>query len=103
MTADNKILISPQEIVSLGCECPQCGVLYLVPIGKLTRVAIACPNCKEPWADEIPAQSGVQNSDANVLRHFVESLKMLQQKKVGAFLRLEIKDDTKFADKQGVK
>ncbi len=90
MTAEKKLLITPQDVLSLGYECNHCHSIYLVPLGNLSRITTACPNCKEEWVSDAVPAGGIHNSDAAVLNHFTQSLKMLQSRNVGSCLRLEI-------------
>ena len=94
MTTERRILISPQDIIGLGFECPHCKATYSIPVGRLDRIASICPNCQQRWVSDVQ-QSSSQQSENVVLRYFVDFLRELQRREFGNALRLEISGDVK--------
>jgi hypothetical protein len=93
MTVEKKILIAPQDILSLGYECQHCHSTYLVPLDKLSRITTSCPNCKEEWVSDFA--SGGVHSDVSILNNFTQLLKILPTRNVGVSIRLEIREQKK--------
>ncbi len=98
MTAEKRILISPRDILSVGYECPHCRATYFVPLARLDRVAIHCPNCRERWASDTQPSSS-EHSDAKVLEFFVHFLHELCRRDFGSHLRFEIDGEIKMEAK----
>lgn len=94
MTTEKRVLVSPQDIIGMGFECPHCRAVYSVPVARLDRIATICPNCQQRWVSETQPSSS-QHSEATSLRHFVDFLKELQQRDFGRSIRFEIKPDDK--------
>jgi hypothetical protein len=80
-------------VIGLEFECNHCQTRYSVPVRKLDRLAMACPNCREQWLDHRPGPK--INESQTVLNNFTECLKVLQQSQLeGVVLRLEIYDNS---------
>ncbi len=90
MTIQTRTLISLSDLIGMEYECTHCHVKYSVPLQKLDRPTLACPNCKEQWFDH-PRGPAVDVSE-DALQHFVDCLRFLQARQLpGVALRLEIK------------
>jgi transposase-like protein len=98
MTVEKRILISPQDIVGLGFECPHCKASYSVPVTRLDRIGSLCPNCQQRWVSSTQPSSSLQSEDV-VLNYFVGYLRELQRRDFGASIRLEIGGDMKLEPK----
>lgn len=98
MTAEKRVLISPQDIIAVGYECPHCRATYFAPVDKIDRIAAVCHNCQQRLLGETQPQT-IKYSDITVVRHFVEFLQQLQSREFGAILRFEIGGDMKLDTK----
>jgi hypothetical protein len=95
MTAEKRILISLDDIVAVGWECPQCHAEYSVPIEKKFRsVAPTCPNCQERMMGETQTSS-TANADTTVLEAFLGHMQDLKRRGIGKHLRLELGGEVK--------
>ncbi len=92
MTQEKKILISPQDILAVGHECPHCKSTHFVPINKMVRIIALCPNCQQRLMSETQPSSG-QLAESVVFSQFLEALKAMQVREFGNHIRLEIKAD----------
>lgn len=94
MTSEKRVIISPNDIISVGWECPHCHAVFLVPIDVLDRMLpVVCPNCSERLASETQPSSA-ELSDLNTAHSFLLRLRELRSKPFGKYLRLEIPDKT---------
>jgi hypothetical protein len=94
MTQEKRILISPQDILSFGLECPHCHSTYLVPVAKIDRIPALCSNCQQRLIAELPSSSS-ELTEMLVLQRFLESLRGLQFRDFGSHIRFEIKGEVK--------
>lgn len=85
---EKRTLIEPVDVIGLEYECAHCGSRYLVPLKRFDRRVDCCPNCQEKWLSRA-ASAGVE-SDERVLSQFADYLHQLQQRTLGARVRLEI-------------
>lgn len=93
MTIEKKVWISPNDIVSVGWECPHCTMLYSVPVGKLDRsLPEMCPNCQERLASGTQLSSS-ELADSTVLLAFLVHLRNVQDRPFGKSLRFGLSGD----------
>jgi hypothetical protein len=91
MTIQKRSLISLQDLLGVEYECTHCHARYSIPLDKLDRVTLSCPNCKEQWFDH-PARTSINVSE-DMLHNFVGQLRALQSCQLkGVAVRLEIAD-----------
>ncbi len=91
MTSENRILVAPKDIRSIGFHCPHCEATYFVPIEKIDRQIVRqCPNCQESIASDAAATQIEGPSDAKVLYGFVAFLRDMQNRPFGKCIRLEL-------------
>ena len=94
MTSERRILISPNDIISMGVECPHCGASYFVPIDKLDRfLPRDCQNCHETFFTDAPVPNS-DHSDLRVMATFITFFKSLRSRSFGSSIRFEIKEET---------
>ena len=94
MTQEKKVLISPQDILGVGHECPHCKSTHFVPIEKMVRIITLCPNCQQRLMSETQPSSS-QFAESVVFGQFLEALKAMQVRDFGSHIRLEIKGEVK--------
>jgi hypothetical protein len=94
MTNEKRTLIAPQDILSLGFECPHCGSTYFSPVDKIDRVLRGCPNCQESFVTDAPV-AGSDYSDMRLLEFFVRFLRQVRNRPFGASFRFEIASEEK--------
>jgi hypothetical protein len=98
MTIQKRTLISPKDLLGIEYECNHCRARYSVPIDRLDRVTMACPNCKEPWFDHKMADLAAINVSQDIVHRFVDHIKALRSCQLeGVALRLEIRADEEAA------
>lgn len=90
MTRENRIFITPQDILRIGFECPHCHATYLVPVAAIDREVVRnCPNCRESIATDASVL-GSDDSDLRVLNVFIRYLRTMQSRKFGTSIRMEV-------------
>lgn len=96
MTIQKRTLIEPRDVVGIEYECRTCGSRCLVPLLKFERKVQSCPNCQEIG---LSRQKGDRDhSDEEVVALFVAYLKLMQTRKLGAIVRLEISEGLEGGD-----
>lgn len=92
VSIEKRTLIEPKDILGLEYECMHCGLRYLIQSAKLDRPIETCPNCRESWlSDQQTADK--KAPDSNVVQVFIDSLRDLQHRTLGARLRFHIQED----------
>jgi DNA-directed RNA polymerase subunit RPC12/RpoP len=87
-----RTLVDLKDITGIEYECLHCHARYTVPIEKIDRPVFDCPNCKEQWiSSETPPDSDF--ADARAIDLFLKFLKELQNRHMGATLRIEVSVD----------
>lgn len=95
MTQERKVLISPQDILAVGYECPHCCSTYFVPIDKIDRVITLCPNCQQRIIAEMQPSSD-RLAEKAVFEQFLSYLKALRARDFGSHVRFEIRGESQF-------
>jgi|GEM_PF-2401997 len=91
MTIKNRTFISPDDILAVEYECPDCHTRYLTPLKKFEHVVTKCRACSKEIISETHRDSG-KSTDEVAVHDFLNALKELQVRKLTASLRLEIPD-----------
>ena len=86
MTVEKRTLISFNDILAIEYECPHCHVRHTVPVDKMDRPLLFCPNCNEPLIRQV----AVNEPDDVVMLAFSHSLREMQRREFSANLRLQI-------------
>jgi hypothetical protein len=89
MTAEQRTVIAPADIIAIELECTECGcrvrhLLNKIELGSL-GLAVKCPNCRR----EI-IESGEKGPEPGKLVAFIEALKRLPTYRGPGIVRLEI-------------
>jgi hypothetical protein len=92
MTVEKRILIAPQDIIGLECECSHCHARCSVTLKRIDRFPFLCPNCEKRWISETQPSSG-EVSQARLIQLFIQCLADIQKGTFGAAIRLEIAGD----------
>jgi hypothetical protein len=75
MTSQTKHFIETQDILSLRCDCKECGASLSLPIGfGLAKSLLSCPKCRKPW---LQFESGTYEITLNDFVKRIEELKLL--------------------------
>jgi NAD-dependent SIR2 family protein deacetylase len=77
MTIQKRTLISLKNVIGVEYECNHCHARFAVPIDRMDRPAMTCPNCREPWFNrDINVLVGAASQD--IVQYFAQNLKALQ-------------------------
>jgi DNA replicative helicase MCM subunit Mcm2 (Cdc46/Mcm family) len=87
MTTKRRTYIELGDIIAIDYECRHCGSRCSVPIAKFDRKVDKCPNCNQDW---LPVKAEAKISDEQAVSLFIERLKDVQNRRLGATLRLEV-------------
>lgn len=88
MAVENRTFISFSDILALEYECPHCHVRQSIPIEKVDRLLLNCPNCNKILVKK--NEEGGHVHDDVLLSKFVHSVKEIQLREFPAILRLQI-------------
>jgi hypothetical protein len=96
MTAEQRTLIAPGDIVAIELECEHCHSRVRHTIEKIQtdrlKVMTQCPSCKEQLL-----QPHNDSPEANRLINFIDALRALIRNEGTCILRLEIPPEEKKA------
>ena len=92
MTIENRTFISPDDILAVEYECPNCKTRLLTPLDKFGRVLPRCRVCDKEIISETHQDSS-KATDAVVVHEFLAALRELRSRKLAAPLRLEIRSE----------
>jgi len=102
MTIQKRTLISPQDIIGIEYECKHCHARYVVTMKQIGETVFHCPNCKCIWVrSDTPTTSNY--SEEKVMRIFGEFLRELQDRPMGAIIRLELAEPPVYEDVAKIK
>jgi uncharacterized paraquat-inducible protein A len=66
MTSQTKHYIEMADLLSLRCDCKDCGASLSLPLAKEIGNALSqCPRCKSTWAGQSSEHLSVINTFAN--------------------------------------
>lgn len=68
MVKETQILITPQDVLRVRAECPECGDEVGIKVSDKNHVVDRCPNCGDSWAAKL---------DVRGIKRFVTELRTL--------------------------
>ena len=75
MTSQTKHYIEASDILSVRCDCKECGASLSLPLTvNLAESLFKCPNCKKPW---VRFEGGTHEFVINALAENIGKLKEL--------------------------
>ncbi len=87
VTSQTKQFIEMGDILSLRCDCKECGASLSLPIGfGLAKSLLSCPKCRKPW---LQFEGGTYQITVDDFAKRVEELKQLLPT-IGCKLYVEI-------------
>ena len=94
MTAEQRTMITPVDIVAVELECGHCHSRVRHTIEKIQtdrlKLATQCPNCKEQLL-----QADDEGPEASRLINFIDALRLLTRNEGTSIIRLEIPAEKK--------
>ncbi len=87
MTIQKRTLIELSDIAAIEFECSHCQARLSIPIANTDRRIGSCPNCRQEW---LPRGSSGSPSDEQLVELFIDRLRQLQGRTLGAAIRLQL-------------
>jgi hypothetical protein len=96
VTSQTKHYIETQDILSIRCDCKECGASLSLPLAyNPASSLLACPKCRKPW---LRYEGGTYEITLNEFVKRIEELKLLLPH-TGFNLYFEIASDPASAEK----
>ena len=91
MTSQTKVYIEMSDILSLRCDCKECGASLSLPLSfGVAKSMLACPKCRKPW---LQYEGGTYQITVDEFAKTIEALKHILPT-VGFKLYIEIAPET---------